>query len=141
MNSAPLRRAACVFVLLAVAALLAACTGREGAARDLFEQTWTCPADRIEARRVEGLTLADLRPPAHETPPAEVAADAARLALWREQQQEAQASRRRLDERYHVYDVSGCGHQARYACIFLMSERGPWRGLCEPVPEQSTKRP
>ena len=141
MGHTPLRRAVCAVTVCAVAALLAACTGREGAARNLFEQTWSCPADRIEARRVEGLTLADLRPPAHETPPAEVAADAARLALWHAQQQEAQASRRRFDERYHVYDVSGCGHEARYACIFLMSERGPWRGLCQPAPDQPGKRP
>lgn len=126
----PLSRASCAIALLAVAALLAACTGREGAARNLFEQTWTCPADRIEARREEGLTLADLRPPEHETPPAEIAADAARLALWRERRQEALASRRRFDERYHVYEVSGCGHRARYACAFQMSERGPWHGQC-----------
>lgn len=115
--------------------LLTGCTNRVDAARDLFVQEKTCPADRVQVNELEGPTLHELRqqeqgqnPP---KAPTDVQADPARLALWQAQQAEAARTRQWIDERFLLYRASGCGQQQDYACEFLWSQKGWPRGRCD----------
>lgn len=72
-----------------------------------FANAFMCPRDRVVVT-----ARPDIPPHAvmgSATPPAEIAADPQRLAMWRQQQVQKDAGR-------GVYDVQGCGHEARYVC-------------------------
>lgn len=125
-------------VLLITSALLVACTGREGAARDKFEKDYLCPAEKITISKIENMTLHELKQrlsaDAPAQAPAEIRHDPARLAVWQKQQDEQEHTLRWVDGRFHLYRINGCGHDAIYACEFLRSERGSWRGRCIDTP-------
>lgn len=136
------RTAAQTGVLLAISLSLAACTGREGAARDTFEQAFLCPAERITSVKIESMSWPELEqrisPKKAPMPSVEIRDDPARLAVWQKQQDEYAHSRQvfdtRWDTRKDVYRVSGCGHEAIYACHFSTPQRGLWRGHCQSTP-------
>jgi hypothetical protein len=84
-------------------------------AQNQFRVDYTCPADRIHvARRHDVPASSFLQAPS--APPPEVAADPGRLEEWKREQY---AARSDTDSQYSVYDVDGCGHQARYACRWV----------------------
>ena len=70
----------------------------------------SCPADRLQVKHVE-VPLPDL---VESKPPAEVAADAGRLAVWNE------AVNKELARYEHLtaVDVAGCGSHATYFCWY-----------------------
>jgi hypothetical protein len=94
------RRAGHLALLLA----LAGCAGAPGApsehtARAQFAQQTYCPEDRVTAHAV----VSD--------PPADIAADPERLALW----QDAAEERAKKQLEWHVR-VEGCGERASFVC-------------------------
>jgi hypothetical protein len=106
--------------------LIAGCASLEDGARDHFVKALSCPADRVQVKARPDLGYGDLLPalPA-STPPDEVAADPERLALWKEQQASAQATRRaNAEAAYDVFEVSGCGRTVRLGCRHPEDTRG-----------------
>jgi hypothetical protein len=87
--------------------LLGACGTLEGTARTKFAESKSCPEDRITIRETQVPVGEPPRPP-----PADVAADPARLAVWNEtQQRNAEETPVRT-----VYVAEGCGTLQRYTC-------------------------
>jgi hypothetical protein len=117
------------FPLLAaivVPVVLAGCASLEEGARDHFVRALACPAERVTVKARPDLRYGDLiGAPTASAPPAEVAADPERLALWKEQRARAQADgRANANARYDVFEVSGCGHTAQLGCRHPEDERG-----------------
>ena len=79
---------------------LAACAPEYShTAATTFASTYACPLDRETV--------------AAAPPPAEIAADPARVAVWR--------------EHHHVFTVSGCGHTQELECYVSGGEAtNPW---------------
>jgi len=106
--------------LLLVLALAAGGTGcakppPEDVLVDEAARTFTlqasCPADRLQIKHAK-VRLPDLVATAE--PPAEVAADAGRLAVWNETRDRELASYQHLT----AVDVEGCGGHATYFCWY-----------------------
>jgi len=70
----------------------------------------SCPADRLQVKHAE-VPLPDL---VESKPPAEVAADAGRLAVWNETVNKELARYEHLT----AVDVAGCGSHATYFCWY-----------------------
>jgi hypothetical protein len=68
--------------------------------------------------------------PVDRTPPPEVAADPARLALWRAERAAEQARLDRSDREHPVAEVAGCGERGLYVCTLV--GRRYW---CSPAPD------
>jgi len=75
-----------------------------------FRLAYSCPANRMTVQHAE-MPLADL---VEQKPPAEVAADAGRLAVWKQTVDKELARYDRLT----AFDVSGCGRHADYLCWY-----------------------
>ncbi len=75
-----------------------------------FELEHSCPADRLQVKHVE-VPLADF---VESKPPAEVAADAGRLAVWNETVNKELARYEHLT----AVDVAGCGTHATSFCWY-----------------------
>lgn len=74
-----------------------------------FQHENSCPANRLSVKQVK-VPLADLVEP--RQPPAEIAADAERLAVWKQTNDQELARYDRLT----AVDISGCGSHAHYFC-------------------------
>lgn len=115
-------------LLFLASLMLQGCIRRVDAARDLFVQEKTCPANRVQVSELEGPTLHEMRQQKQgrkvERAPADIQADPSRLALWQAQQAEAARIQQWIDERFLLYRASGCGQQQDYACEFLWSQKG-----------------
>jgi hypothetical protein len=117
-------RATAALLAVAVGAL-ASCASLSGGARDTFAQLTTCPTDRVTVVSAPD----SLRPtlPPEPSPPPEVAADAARLAVWH---QEQEAKRRYLDRpcsefgAVDTFEATGCGQRLVLCCAHPTSESG-----------------
>ena len=94
--------------LASLAAVLGAagCVGRDGQARAQFSLDVACPEDRIA---VTPVVRRAATPP---EPPPEVAADPARLRLWRERD----AMRDATPWGFSYVAVHGCGQKRVYLC-------------------------
>ena len=88
-------------------------TSRMTGARSQFAQDVTCPANRVAVRR------APLIMPA-ATPPADVAGDRQRLAMW--EQKDAERIREKQSETYYV--ATGCGQSRVYHCYYCVEMPG-----------------
>ena len=77
----------------------------------IFARQASCPADRLQVKHAE-IRLSDLV--VSEEPPAEVAADAGRLAVWNQTRNRELASFEHLT----AVDVAGCGSHATYFCWY-----------------------
>jgi hypothetical protein len=104
--------------LLLVLAVATCCTGRADAPEAPFDEAvqsfgreHSCPADRLQVKHAL-VRLPDLVEP--KQPPAEVAADAGRLAVWNQTINEELASYDRLT----AVDVAGCGGHTTYFCWY-----------------------
>lgn len=95
------------------------CGSVSGYARDQFATAYSCPqGDVVVVRRADVPAHTFLLPPAPALE--EVARDPERLRVW-------QTQRRQLEQdadRRTVYDVYGCGHEERYACMKVESYYG-----------------
>ena len=103
--------------LFALAVFTAGCQGggrdqqHAAQAKEEFSKANSCPAPSVTVETRHDLSAYDLQvtPPA---PPAEVAADPARLAEWKRRQDES----RKGYENMTVQLASGCGHTVYYTC-------------------------
>ena len=108
-------------ILLALAVTQLGCTMHNygpSVAVDRFSQGRTCPKERVAARQVP-LSPGDF---GHAAPPADIAADPGRLALW---------SKNAAADLAHYHDItiveaSGCGARQTYLCW-----RENWRTMGE----------
>lgn len=112
-------------VPVVAAVLLVGCRSNETMAKESFGRRFTCPEDRITATPRTDLKAVDLafRP---EVPPATVAADPARLALW-QKEQAATASEYDGDA---VLQARGCNAEILYICGDLRVSVGATRPGC-----------
>ena len=121
--------------LLGLGFLVIGCRSNETMARESFAHSFTCPEDRITVTPRKDLAAVDLalRP---ATPPAEIAADPGRLALWK-----AEAARGAADyEHDAVLQARGCGHEVFYLCGDLRVSVGATRSGCMSAPFPPTTR-
>jgi hypothetical protein len=91
-----------------------------------FQQQQSCPANRLQVKHavVRPQDLFD-----RGQPPAEVAADSGRLAVWNE------SFDRRLEDLQHLtaVDVTGCGAHGTYFCWSDNRGESALNEYCEPV--------
>lgn len=92
---------------------LTACETRASVARDDFSSRHSCPADRVAVIERPDLQYTPLSP---EVPPPEVAADEARLSVWRQSRQDREASHRHAQSMTTVFEVSGCDARELLRC-------------------------
>jgi hypothetical protein len=83
-------------------------------------KAWSCPTDRLTVAQV-GTVFRDT-----PAPPSEIADDAGRLAVWRENHPPKEK---------WVFRVCGCGETAQFECSHLHAGHGYWlcgecRGRC-----------
>jgi hypothetical protein len=97
-------------VLLVIALAAAGCSVSLDDVQQEFAQEFTCPKDKIQVRERKELKPSMLEP--KKEPPAEIAADPDRRAMW---QTERDEHLRYLDGG-QVFEVRGCGHQTLYSC-------------------------
>ena len=91
---------------------VAGCASTRSVAAQQFAQQFACPEDRVQVIALPRDAPHKLLLPAQE-PPADVAADATRLRLWRKQREAAEAQ---VDSTSRAFVVTGCGQQRRYVC-------------------------
>jgi len=95
---------------------VAACGGISGDwrydARDAFVEEASCPRNRV-AGVVRRRDLEKPLPP-YPTPPADIAADAGRLAVWRKHVDNERNASLALGQAF--YEVTGCGQTMVMAC-------------------------
>lgn len=89
------------------------CKGLDAGARATFSQEYTCPEDRISTTERKDFDAAAATFGPIPAPPAEVAGDAARLALWKDGRAAERAAFNALGV---VFEVRGCEHEALYLC-------------------------
>ena len=85
-------------------------------ARAQFANEHTCPQARVSVTERTDIPAHVLWAPLR--PPADVASDPGRLAMWQRQQRDDE----READRRTVVDVAGCGHAERLACIVETTE-------------------
>lgn len=117
----PVVRRHLALAVTCLAASLVGCKSREEQARDEFSETVSCPASRVEVREVKGVTPFDVRekynPARKPVPPADVASDPERLALWEAKQAKQRgASRTESSFGSDVFEATGCGETITYEC-------------------------
>ena len=91
------------------------CKSPEREAVITFSETRSCPEDRIQATPAGGASFAERYAALHPlpVPPADIAADAGRLEIWRK----ANGGNREWTQEYIVYRVNGCGQSEELACM------------------------
>ena len=106
-----------LLLILAVASCGSGCADAPDPLAPLFDEAvlrfgheHSCPADRLQVKHVE-VPLPDL---VESKPPAEVAADAGRLAVWNETVNKELARYEHLT----AIDVAGCGSHVTYFCWY-----------------------
>jgi hypothetical protein len=100
-----------VIVLLVAAiipgvAIFRSCTALPGNTREEFSEKYSCPLGSITSHERPEVQAADFQKAA--TPPPEVAADPARLAVWKSHQPEPWS--------VHFFELTGCGHHVLWGC-------------------------
>ena len=98
-------------MIVASVTLLMGCENLDADAKRSFSSSNSCPLDRVESRERPELHPSMLAPSAQ--PPAEVARDPERLALWQQQQAKSRAAD---DRNQTVFEVRGCNHEQLYRC-------------------------
>ena len=116
-------------ILLALLSL-ASCRGladrdNTKAAQEEFTKTYSCPAPSVSVTPRPDLKAYDLQVGA-SAPPAEVAADPARLAEWKKQEDKTRSGYDRIS----VIHASGCGHAVYYTCSQANTDNGQYTTAC-----------
>lgn len=81
-------------------------TALPGNTRDEFSEKYSCPSDAIVSKDRPDVHAAQFETPA--TPPADVAADPARLAVWQKNQPQPWD--------VDFFELTGCGHHVLWGC-------------------------
>ncbi len=74
--------------------------------REEFSEQYSCPIDSITSKARSDIQAAQFEKPV--TPPAEVAADPARLAVWKSNQPQPWS--------VDFFELTGCGHHVLWGC-------------------------
>jgi hypothetical protein len=90
---------------------ISSCQGLSDGAKESFSTEHTCPVDRVEARARPDLQHSSFS--TAERPPADIAADPGRLAMWQAREEKTRTA---WDSTYEIYEARGCGKQAFYGC-------------------------
>ena len=107
------------WVLFAAVGVLSCGPWDNAIARRDFAQHVSCPPEQVVVAHRPDLH----RPlPPYPTPPAEVAADASRLAYWR-----SNVDARRKIMADDLWEATGCGHREVLSCVY---SRSGTRGSC-----------
>jgi serine/threonine protein kinase len=80
-------------------------------AKAQFSKQFTCPLERIAEHERPDLHSSDLASPPMATPPPDIAADPARLAVWKANQPKPVK-----DNGDDIIELEGCGHHILWAC-------------------------
>lgn len=99
-------------VVLVSAALTTACSSYETIARESFADTRSCPIAGVKAVEHPEISGHDLIFGTSK-PPADIAADPARLAIWKDKDAK---SKKLWDETTKVFLVTGCNESTYYTC-------------------------
>ena len=119
------RQTASAALVLLLGMGVTGCKSLAKGATEEFAADFTCPADRVEVRPRTDIQPNDLRRQKPPAPPADVAADPERLALFLEQQKKKADAANRLCE---VFEARGCGNQVLYCCRHASQNRGARAG-------------
>jgi len=115
---------------LAIAVLAAAgglgCQRLDDGAKDKFVDDFSCPKDRIEIRKRLDVDAYNLIIGQH-APPADVAADVARLAIWQQREEDSHSSWNAAET---VFELRGCAQQALYTCTRVSSGSHAGAAMC-----------
>jgi hypothetical protein len=99
------------FGIFASLSILLGCKGSQQGAREYFSRTHSCPVEQVQAKARSDVKHSDFS--SWPTPPADVAADPNRRAVWEKNLQEQKDG---LDRQSSVFEVSGCGRSVYLAC-------------------------
>jgi hypothetical protein len=100
-----------LLLVLALPTGLVGCQSKEAGAREKFAEEFTCPADRVEVRERSDLKPSMLR--AQVPPPPDVAADSARLAIWKAEEEK---NNKNADQGCDLFEARGCNQQSLVCC-------------------------
>jgi hypothetical protein len=100
-----------LLLVLALSTSLVGCQSKEAGAREKFSKEFTCPAERVEVRERSDLKPSMLR--AQVPPPPDVAADPARLAMWKA---EEETNNENADQMCDMLEARGCNQQSLVCC-------------------------
>ena len=115
-------------VVLAVGLGSASCLSLSSGARNIFSKQISCPPDRVTV-----VARPDLPPHSiyegvvDAPPPADIAADPARLRYFRQQQAEKVSN---IDESCKMYEVTGCGAHRLTCCNHWEDSTNPSGVTC-----------
>ncbi len=109
------------FSALPVLLAMAGCTSLEQGAKEHFAQEFSCPMERIEVRKRDDLQPSEVSLGGQAKPPAEVAKDPERLAVWKKDQQKYADD---MNDRMTVFELRGCGHRVLYSCARAAKSNG-----------------
>lgn len=101
--------------------LLLGCTSVEDGAKENYAQAYSCPMERVEIRKRPDIRPSQVSIGGPPKPPADVAADPGRLAVWQRDENERAA---KLDDYETVYELRGCDHQVLWVCARATSHVG-----------------
>lgn len=120
--SSPRRIPEHVVIALAIAIAIAStgCKSKQQLARESFAKDHSCPLAEVLASEHTELSSYDLTFGKLE-PPADIAADPTRVALWRE---ENERKRKLVDASSTVFLGEGCNQQKYYACSRSDAKQG-----------------
>jgi hypothetical protein len=104
----------------------------------VFAERYICPEDRVSKRDRLDLPYRRFVCPgaagceeAKESPPAELAGDPERIALWRRLTREKAGPKPSLDDRVTTtVEITGCGHHHFYACSTFEGGRRDYVPYC-----------
>ena len=106
-------RTRAVVIIVAAWLELTGCQNVADGAKERFSKDNSCPIDRVESRVREDLKPSSFYDKTKAAPPADIAADPTRLAMWHEKQD---AAATQSDSFFTIAEARGCGKQALYQC-------------------------
>lgn len=116
-------RAAFCLLLLWVGASALGCKRLATGAAEEFSRQFSCPVSKVDVHARSDLKASEILfgnlPPA--VPPADVANDPERLAVWTENERKAMKA---ADSTCEVFEVKGCNEEALYCCGRARTGRG-----------------
>jgi hypothetical protein len=99
--------------LVAFAAASLGCQSLDDGAKDNFSNQFSCPKAGVELRPRPEIDAYELIFGKPSKPPADVARDPARMAMWQKKQDDSHATWNATET---VFELRGCGHQTLYTC-------------------------
>ncbi len=101
------------FSLLIAAGALTGCQSYETVARESFANDRSCPLAGVTAVEHPEVSAHDLIFGPISAPPADIANDPARVAIWRAKQEDLKKT---WDGSTKVFEVAGCKEKSYYTC-------------------------